>query len=126
MNLTKKFASRNNKYKIINKILCRHPKTFPQNRPDLVEIIVLTELVGLKRRFADQDADFYLKNCFAYFWKRFRISKLQMQKVSNRLHSSGIVTRSFREVITEDRVYKELDLKLNIDCVNVVVEAEVQ
>lgn len=120
MNLTHKCNLRNNRRKVITE-LPNCSRTFPQNRPDLVEIIVLTELVGLKRKFACKSEDFYLKNCFAYFWERFRISKLQMQKVSHRLHSSGIVTHSFREVITEERVYKELDLRLNIDCVSVVV-----
>ena len=95
----------------------------PKSKLDLIATVILTELVSLKHD-ADSvnEADFELKNCFAHFWKRFKINKLQMQRASCRLHQAGIVTRLFREIILEDRVYKELDLKLNTDELTDLVE----
>jgi hypothetical protein len=88
----------------------------PKSKLDLIATVILTELVSLKYDVASSnEADFKLKNCFAHFGKRFKINKLQIQRASCRLHQAGIVTRLFREVIIEDQVYKELDLKLNTD-----------
>lgn len=98
-----------------------------RGKSDFVEIIILTELVSLKHKIADGNADteVEIKDCFAYFWERFRINKLQMQRASCRLHLEGVITRSFREVIIEDQAYKELDIKLNISKLDDFSQVEV-
>ena len=91
-----------------------------------VENTVLKELILLSYSLPSNGNDFKLKNCFAYFGRKFGINKLQMQKASYHLSSWGVISRSFREVITgEDAVFKELDLTLHIDRLNAALEEEV-
>jgi hypothetical protein len=97
-----------------------------QNRSNLAESTVLNELILLSHSLADTSGNFELKNCFAYFGKRFGISKLQMQKDSCYLGNLGLVSRVFREVIIdEDMVFKELDLTLHTDRLNAFLEEEI-
>ena len=66
---------------------CYH-RTVWQGKTYLIALVVLNELASLKQDFADDDNDFELTNCFSYFWKKFNINKLEMQKASYRLHYS--------------------------------------
>jgi hypothetical protein len=82
------------------------------------EQLILNELMRLSfsPSMTEDVNTFKLRRCFSYFNQKFGISKLQMQKASCHLSSFGLVSRSFREVISiEDIASKELDLTLHIN-----------
>jgi hypothetical protein len=100
-------------------------RTIWHGRSDLIETVILTELIFLRDNFAGHDSEFELSGCFAYFWYKFGINKLQMQKASWQLHNDGFVTRHFREVIAgENGIHKELDLRLSTELTGFLLRTE--
>lgn len=82
------------------------------NKPDLVGITVLAELLALHQATGGKE----YSNGYSYLEQKLNLTRYQLRNCTLRLHKSGLVTRSLKTVLIRGRKFtNELHLKLNVD-----------